>query len=94
MRQIIGLFAAFLYFCKVTEIDEMNRDDVANIWLTDSGIWIELRDGRKAQERFADYKRLANAGVEMRQHYILSHFGIHWPELDEDLSYEGFFRAR
>ncbi len=69
----------------------MNHSQVRNIWLTDTSIWIELIDGRKAQERFSDYHRLANATESQRQHYKLSHLGIHWPELDEDLSYEGFF---
>lgn len=70
----------------------MNREEVSNIWLTESGVWIELKDGRKAEERFSDYSRLRDASESQRENYVLSHFGIHWPELDEDLSYEGFFR--
>lgn len=70
----------------------MNRSEVRRIWLTDTDVWIELIDGRrKAKESFADYRRLAEASDEERQNYNLSHFGIHWPHLDEDLSYEGFF---
>lgn len=69
----------------------MNRSQINNIWLTDTSIWIELKDGRKAEERFADYQRLANATAEQRKNYTLSHFGIHWPDIDEDLSFEGFF---
>ncbi|HWV29876.1 MAG TPA: DUF2442 domain-containing protein [Dyadobacter sp.] len=26
-----------------------------------------------------------------RERFELSPFGIHWPELDDDLSFEGFF---
>ncbi len=69
----------------------MNRTQVSNIWLTDSAIWIELTDGRKGKESFADYARLSQATQEQRKNYILSYFGIHWPDIDEDLSYEGFF---
>lgn len=69
----------------------MNRSQVRNIWLTDTSVWIELIDGRKAHERFSNYERLAKATAVQRQDYRLSHFGIHWPELDEDLSFEGFF---
>lgn len=69
----------------------MNRSQVKNIWITDESVWIELNDGRKAEEPFADYQRLAKASDEQRQNYKLSHFGIHWPEIDEDLSFEGFF---
>lgn len=70
----------------------MNRTDVAKIWLTDDAVWIELRDGERASERFADYSRLRVASVAQRKNYRLSHFGIHWPDIDEDLSFDGFFK--
>lgn len=69
----------------------MNRNDVAKIWLTDTDIFVELKDGRIGCERYADYRRLSEANQNQRRNYKLSHFGIHWPEIDEDLSYEGFF---
>lgn len=69
----------------------MNKTEVSDIWMTDTGIWVELKDGRKAEERFADYERLASATEKQRKNFELSYFGIHWPEIDEDLSYNGFF---
>lgn len=69
----------------------MNRNDVAKVWLTDSGVCVQLLDGRVGYERYDDYIRLSNASTQQRQHYILSPFEIHWPDIDEDLSYEGFF---
>ena len=36
---------------------------------------------------------MQNATKEERTNYISDSFGIHWPDLDEDLSYEGFFKA-
>ena len=36
--------------------------------------------------------RLEQASVEQRNEFELSAFGIHWEELDEDLSFEGFFK--
>ena len=65
--------------------------DVQKIWLTDSAIWIQTTDGRKASEKFADYATLQNASKHEREAYSCSPFGIHWPHLDEDLSFEGFF---
>ena len=35
---------------------------------------------------------LALATDEERKKYTLSYFGIHWPEIDEDLSFDGFFK--
>ncbi len=69
----------------------MNRTQVSRIWLTDSDVWVELNDGRRAKERFSDYSRLANANDAQRAGYVVSYFGLHWPELDEDLSFDGFF---
>ncbi len=69
----------------------MNRTQISKIWLTYTAIWIELTDGRRADERFADYIRLATADDAQRKNYVLSYFGIHWPDIDEDLSYDGFF---
>lgn len=69
----------------------MNRTMVSKIWLTDSAIWVELNDGRRGYELFSDYSRLAAADESQRHNYNLSYFGIHWPDIDEDLSFEGFF---
>ena len=69
----------------------MNRNDISKIWLTDTEIWIELTDGRRAGEKFARYRGLSRASQTQLKNYTVSHFGIHWPELDEDLSFEGFF---
>lgn len=69
----------------------MNRTQVAKVWLTDSAVWVELTDGRRASELFADYSRLEAADKIQRANFIISHFGIHWPDIDEDLSFEGFF---
>lgn len=70
----------------------MNRTQVSNVWLTDSAVWVKLKDGRVASEKFVDYSRLAAATDSQRKNFELSYFGIHWYDIDEDLSYEGFFR--
>ena len=65
--------------------------DIQKIWLTDSAIWIQTADGRKACEHFADDAPLCNASPAERADYSCSPYGIHWRHLDEDLSFEGFF---
>ncbi|MDE7347234.1 MAG: DUF2442 domain-containing protein [Muribaculaceae bacterium] len=69
----------------------MNKTDIHRIWIGDDAIWIETTDGRVGCEYFASYSRLHNAGREALEDYTLSYYGIHWPELDEDLSFDGFF---
>lgn len=67
---------------------------VVKIRLTDSEIWIQTEDGKTASEKFADYPRLKYATLEQRKNYTTDDFGIHWEELDEDLSFEGFFQKK
>lgn len=67
---------------------------VNKIWITDDEICIRCEDGRTASERFTDYPRLKNALPEQISKYTTDVFGIHWPELDEDLSFEGFFKEK
>lgn len=72
----------------------MNRNDIAKVWLTDNAICVQLNNGEIGTEFFKDYDRLQNANATQKANYRLSHFGIHWPDIDEDLSYQGFFSKR
>lgn len=67
---------------------------VEKIWLTDNAVWIKTTDGLEGCERFSDYPRLKYATQAQRENFESDVFGIHWPEIDEDLSFEGFFRTK
>ena len=67
---------------------------VEKIWLTDNAVWIKTTDGLEGCERFSDYPRLKYATQAQRENFESDTFGIHWPEIDEDLSFEGFFRTK
>ncbi len=69
----------------------MDKSDIARIWLTDEGVHILTVDGREGMERFDDYTRLRYASADERSRYEVWGEGIHWPLLDEDLCFEGFF---
>lgn len=64
---------------------------IENIWLSEDAVWIRTADGRQACEYFADYPRLRDASQKQREHFVQDAYGINWPDLDEDLSFEGFF---
>lgn len=75
----------------------MNEDiikKVDKVWLTDTAIRIRTSDGREASEQFADVQRLNRATPEQRSNYKVTPYGIYWPELDEDLSFEVFFSEK
>ena len=66
-------------------------EKIEKIWLTDDAVWIRTTDGREACEKFNDYPRLRYATKEQRANYETDEYGIHWEDIDEDLSFEGFF---
>ena len=65
--------------------------EAKRIWFDNEKIFLETEEGKTGWLPLKDYPLLYNATEEQRQNYILSPFGIHWEELDEDLSFEGFF---
>lgn len=56
----------------------------------DGKIWLQLSDGRTLGVPLAYFPALENASAEQLAKFELSPRGIHWDELNEDLSLEGF----
>jgi len=56
---------------------------------------VELMDGRAIAAPWAWYPRLANATPQQRARWEIAGggYGLHWPEIDEDLSTEGLLRV-
>jgi len=63
---------------------------------TDDSICLVLSDGREVKAPLEFYPRLKNATKEQRENFQLIGLGsgIHWPDLDEDLSVEGIVLGR
>jgi hypothetical protein len=61
------------------------------IWFDKNNLWLELVDGRQLSVPFAYFPRLLHASPEQRQRYEISGggTGLHWDELDEDISVAG-----
>ena len=66
-------------------------EKIEKIWLTDDAVWIRTASGKEAYEKFNDYPRLRYATKEQREKYEADEYGLHWEDIDEDLSFEGFF---
>jgi hypothetical protein len=56
---------------------------------------VNLADGRVISAPLAWFPRLAHATAEQREKWVLSAggYGIHWPDVDEDISAEGLLRG-
>jgi hypothetical protein len=61
--------------------------------IRDGMLLVTLKDGRLIGTPISWYPRLANATPEQLANYELWSFGIHWEDLDEDLSIEGMLQG-
>jgi len=61
------------------------------VWFDDENMWVLLADGRQLAVPLPYFPRLLNATPQQRANYEISGggTGIHWDELDEDISVPG-----
>ncbi len=68
---------------------------VKKVEISEDKLTVDLMDGRTISVPLAWYPRLINATPEQRNNWEISGagYGIHWPDIDEDLSTEGLLRG-
>lgn len=68
---------------------------VLDVAFSDDSLSVSLRDGRVISVPLVWYPRLLNATPSQRKNWKIAGggYGIHWPDLDEDLSTEGLLRG-
>src|SRR5437667_7692282 len=69
---------------------------VARVTVTEDAVVVDLNDGRTVTAPLAWYPRLLHGTARERRNWRLigGGEGIHWPDLDEDLSVEGLLAGR
>lgn len=60
----------------------------------DAQMWVELEDGRTLGIPLVWFPRLLHATDAQRAGFFLSPDGIHWDEIDEDISIAGLIAGR
>lgn len=60
----------------------------------DHSFWVDLDDGRTLGIPLAWFPRLLHATPEQRAAARLSRAGLHWEEIDEDISVAGLLAGR
>lgn len=70
-------------------------ETVKNVYFSEETVSVDLMDGRTITVPLAWYPRLLNALPEQRAKWEAcgGGYGIHWEEIDEDLSTEGMLRG-
>jgi len=76
--------------------NEPRRPEALDVTITDDTLTVDLVDGRTLSVPLAWYPRLAHATASERQNWSIvgRGEGLHWSELDEDISVDGLLAGR
>ena len=79
-----------------TSVPEPHLAEVMAVEVSEEALSVELSDGRTLAVPIGWYPRLAYATDEERRNWTVvdGGHGIHWPELDEDVSLAGLLAGR
>ncbi len=71
------------------------NERVEAVYFTRGSLVVDLVDGRTISVPLTWYPKLLKASPKERAHWEIcgGGYGIHWPEIDEDLSTEGLLRG-
>ncbi|HEY7552097.1 MAG TPA: DUF2442 domain-containing protein [Hyphomicrobiaceae bacterium] len=77
----------------ILEID-VGDLEARKVEFTRSDLVVTLSDGRKIATPLEWYPRLKGASAKQRANFEIMPMGIHWPDLDEDLSIAGMLQGQ
>jgi uncharacterized protein DUF2442 len=73
---------------------EVGDLEARKVEFTKGELVVTLGDGRKIATPLEWYPRLKSASAKQRANFEIMPMGIHWPDLDEDLSIAGMLKGR
>ena len=78
------------------EVVTLTLPRIVSVRVTEDTLSVDLEDGRTIAVPLSWYPRLAYATPEERQNFQIAGagYGIHWPELDEDIGVEGLLLGK
>ena len=78
-----------------TSLPEMDAR-ATSLGFDEDSLWVDLADGRRVIVPLAWFPRLMGATPPQRANweFLGDGRGIHWPDVDEDMSVEGLLRGR
>ena len=79
----------------MTTLEFKAGERVRDVRVTDDALSVDLFDGRTITVPLAWYPRLLHATSEQRVNWRIASagYGIHWPDIDEDLSTQGILQG-
>ena len=75
---------------------EIDVDDLEarKVEFTKTELVVTLADGRRIATPLTWYPRLKRASAKQRTNFEIMPMGIHWPDLDADLSIAGMLKGQ
>lgn len=75
---------------------EIKRPNVLNVTVSEDTLGVDLSDGRSISVPLAWFPRLLHSTEEERKNWRLigKGHGIHWEDIDEDISIEGLLAGK
>ena len=76
--------------------DKTVKPKAVGVVVTDDTLTVDLEDGRTLSVPIGWYPRLSHANAKERMNFQISGagYGIHWPDLDEDIGVEGLLLGK
>lgn len=68
--------------------------EIDGVQVTEDELVVELTDGRVIAAPLLWFPRLSYGTAEERSNFVVARMGIHWPDLDEDISIETLLLGR
>jgi hypothetical protein len=64
---------------------------IKKLWFDNDKIFVETDKGEQLWQSLLWYRRLLRTGEQQRNNYRFSYSGIHWADIDEDISFASFY---
>jgi hypothetical protein len=74
--------------------NDVGELEAQKVEFTKNELVVTLADGRTIATPLEWYPRLKNASAKQRANFEIMPMGIHWPDLDEDLSIAGMLKGQ
>ena len=77
-----------------TSAEDVYRPVAQSVRVDDESLVVELQDGRTISVPISWYPRLERSSSEERANWEIFGSGIHWPDIDEDISVEALLAGK
>ena len=77
-----------------TSAEDVFRPIAQSVLFKDESLVVELQDGRTISVPVSWYPRLEHSSDKERENWEVFGSGIHWPDIDEDISVEALLAGK